>query len=133
MSFENLTDENFFLYAVKCYESPNAIGSELKQDLKYFIYVRRLLRRYHQTGELKERLTLNHLVILYNLFGVPATTRLLYYFVRPEDYSVLKTYLLFLGYQPDRVEGIHGLTIHSSDLSVEQTVADSLRKIRSHG
>jgi hypothetical protein len=132
MSFENLTAENVFLYAVKSYDAPNAIGSELKQDLKYFIYVRRLLRRYNQTGELKERLTLNHLVILYNLFGVPAATRLLYYYTRPEDYSVLKTYLLFLGYQPDRVEGIHGLTIHSSDLPVEQTIADALRKIRTH-
>lgn len=133
MSFENLTAENVFLYAVKQYDAPNAIGSELKQDLKYFIYVRRLLRRYNQTGELKERLTLNHLVILYNLFGVPAATRLLYYYVRPEDYAVLKTYLLFLGYQPERIEGIHGLTIHSSDLSIEQPVADALRKIRTHG
>jgi hypothetical protein len=130
LGFENLTAENVFVYAVKAYEKSNYLQSELKQDLKYFIYVRRLLRRYHQTGELKERLTLNHLVILYNLFGVPAATRLLYYYVRPEDYSVLKTFLLFLGYQPDRIEGIHGLTIHSSDLSVEQPVADALRKIR---
>lgn len=131
MSYENLTQENVLLYATRAYDAPNAIVSELKTDLKYFIYVRRLLRRYHQTGELKDRLTFNHLVILYNLFGVPAATRLLYYYVRPEDYAILKTFLVFLGYQPNRIEGIHGLTIHSSDLLIEQTIADALRKIKS--
>jgi len=130
MGFENLTKENVLLYAIKAYDKPNAIQSELWEDLKHLSYVRRLFRRYHQYEELRERLILNHIVILYNIFGVPAATRLLFYYVRPEDYAILKTFLVFLSYMPERVEGINSKEIISSDLQVDAVIVDALRKIK---
>lgn len=127
----DLTPENILIYAVKAYERPTYIKSELKEDLKHLSYVRRLFRRYHQYGELRERLILNHIVILYNIFGVPAATRLLFYHVRPEDHAILKTFLLFLNYMPEKVNGIKSVTIVSSDLQVDPIIVDALRKLKS--
>ena len=129
-SMIDLTPETVMIYAVKAYERPTYIKSDLKEDLKHLSYVRRLFRRYHQYGELRERLILNHIVILYNIFGVPAATRLLFYHTRPEDYAILKTFLVFLNYMPERVSGINGKTIISSDLQPDTLVVDVLRKIK---
>lgn len=129
----NLTPQNVMIYAVKAYERPTYIMSDLKEDLKHLSYVRRLFRRYHQYGELRERLILNHLVIIYNIFGVPAATRLLFYHTRIEDYAILKTFLVFLNYMPERVHGINGHTIVSTDLAPDAAVVDALRKIKSNG
>lgn len=128
----DLTPESVLIYAVKSYDKPSYIKSELHDDLKHFSYVRRLFRRYHQYGELRERLILNHIVILYNIFGVESATRLLFYHVRKEDHAILKTFLLFLNYMPTKVEGIRGQTILSDDLQIDPLVVDILRKIRSH-
>jgi len=128
----DLTPESVLIYAVKSYDKPTYIKSELHDDLKHLSYVRRLFRRYHQYGELRERLILNHLVILYNIFGVEAATRLLFYHVRTEDHAILKTFLLFLNYMPERVVGIRGKTILSVDLQVDPLVVDVLRRIRSY-
>lgn len=130
MGFENLTKDNVLLYAIKAYDKPNAIKSELFEDLKHLSYVRRLFRRYHQYEELRERLILNHIVILYNIFGVPAATRLLFYYTRPEDYAILKTFLVFLSYMPERIDGINGNEIISSNLQVDSVIVDALRKIK---
>lgn len=126
----DLTSDTVMIYAIKAYDKPTYIKSELHEDLKHFSYVRRLFRRYHQYGELRERLILNHIVILYNIFGVPATTRLLFYYVRPEDHAILKTFLVFLNYMPERIYGINGQTITSSALQVDATIAEALRKIK---
>lgn len=126
----DLTPDTVMIYAVKSYDKPTYIKSELQEDLKHLSYVRRLFRRYHQYGELRERLILNHIVILYNIFGVPAATRLLFYHTRQDDYTILKTFLVFLSYMPERVHGINGNTIHSSDLQVDPIIADALRKIK---
>ncbi len=64
--------------------------------MKRFNYLKRLFRRYHKQGELKERLVINHLVVLYNVFGVEVATRMLFYKMNKEDYGTLKTFLLFL-------------------------------------
>lgn len=128
--FENVTKETVVLYAAKCYDKPSMVQSEFIDDLRHFSYVRRLLRRYRQYGELRERLILNHLIILYNLFGVPAATRLLYYHVRPEDYGILRTFLVFLERQPDKILGINGRDILSTDYPLDQQVVAVLRTIR---
>jgi len=128
--YENLTPENVLVYAIKVYDRPTYIKSELVYDLKHFSYLRRLFRRYQQYGELKERLILNHLIIVYNIFGVPAATRLLFYHIRPEDYSVLKTFLIFLSYMPDNVYGIKGKTVYSKDLHIDSVVHNILCSIR---
>lgn len=128
--FENVNKDTVGLYAAKAYDKPSMVQSEFIDDLRHFSYVRRLLRRYRQYGELRERLILNHLIILYNLFGVPATTRLLYYYVRPEDYGILKTFLIFLDRQPEVIPGINGHDIHSSALHIDAPVDSVLRTIR---
>ena len=130
MYFDDLTDENVILYAVKAYDTPNCIMSEFKEDMKRFNYLKRLFRRYAKVGEMRERLILNHLVVLYNVFGVEATTRLLFFKMAKTDYPALKTYLLFLSCMPDVVRGIKGQDIISSEISVDTGVAEILREIK---
>lgn len=132
MSFDNLHRDNILLFAMKAYDKPNCILSELDEDLKHFNYVRRLFRRYIINGDLKERLILNHIVILYNLFGSSAT-RLLFYHSRPEEYSTLKTFLVFLGRVPDRIMGIRGETLITAEIPIDPIVAAALRKIITTG
>lgn len=129
MSFENLTTDNIMLYAVKAYDKPNIIMSEFKDDMKRFNYLKRLFRRYRKYGEIKEQLILNHLVVLYNVFGPEVVTRLLFFKMAKDDYSALKTYLLFLNIMPEKVIGIKGDTIISSTIPVDMTIANELRKI----
>jgi len=130
MSFDDLNNDNIMLYAMKVYDKPNCIMSEFKDDMKRFNYLKRLFRRYTKLGDVKERLIINHLVVLYNVFGVEAATRLLFYKMSKNDYSVLKTYLLFLSYMPAVVKGIKGHDIKSSEISVDMRVAEILRTIK---
>jgi hypothetical protein len=130
MSFDDLTNENILMYAVKAYEKPNCIMSEFKEDMKRFNYIKRLFRRYRKVGEIKERLVLNHLVVIYNVFGVETATRILFFRVLKDDYSALKTYLTFLNFMPEKVHGIKGIDIISSDIPVDMTIADVLRKLK---
>jgi hypothetical protein len=126
---ENLNDENFLLYAMKCYESPNAIMSEFEEDLKRIKYVKRLIKRYKTNGELKERLILNHIIILSNVFGTRNAVRMLFFRLDEQDYTILKTFLIFLGYMPETVNGIKGKNIHSYNVSVDLFVGKRLRDI----
>ena len=128
--FDNLTDDNIMIYAVKAYDRPDCVMSEFKDDMKRFNYLKRLFRRYRKIGEIRERLIINHLMVLYNVFGPEVTTRLLFFKMSKDDYSALKTYLLFLSYMPERIKGIKGNDIHSSDIPVDMKVADILRKIK---
>ena len=130
MSFDDLTSENFLLYAVKAYDKPNCIMSEFKEDMKRFNYLKRLFRRYRKMGELRERLVINHLVVIYNVFGVEVATRMLFYKMSKDDYSALKTYLIFLNYMPAVVHGIKGQDIISSEIPVDMKIAEVLREIK---
>lgn len=126
---ENLNDDNFMLYAMKCYDKPNAIVSEFEEDLKRIKYVKRLIKRYKATGELKERLILNHIIILSNVFGIEATVRMLFYKIDSSDYSILKTFLLFLNYMPRHINGIKGQYLNSSDISVDLVIGKKLKEL----
>jgi hypothetical protein len=88
-----------------------------------------LIKRYRITGELKERLILNHIIILANVFGVEASVKMLFYKLDDDDYDILKTFLLFLNYMPKLVIGLKGKNINSSDISVDIFVAKRLRDI----
>lgn len=127
--FENLSDDNFLLYAMKAYEKPNAIVSEFEEDLKRIKYIKRLIKRYRITGELKERLILNHIIILSNVFGVDATVRMLFFKLDTNDYIVLKTFLLFLNYMPRYINGIRNKTILSADIGVDLMVGKRLKEL----
>ena len=130
MPFENLTDENIMLYAAKAYDRPNCVMSEFTEDMKRLNYLKRLFRRYHKHGEMRERLILNHIVVLYNIFGAEASTRILFYNTSKDDYSILKTYLLFLNLMPEKVRGINGKDVLSSDISVDMKIAEVLRNLK---
>lgn len=124
-----LNDDNFTMYAMRAYQSSNCIMSEFEDDIKHIKYVKRLLRKYKHTKVLKERLILNHLIILYNMFGTEAATRMLFVKIHPEDYVTLKTFLLFLNYMPDVVHGIFGNNILSADIPVDIHIVKVLRSI----
>lgn len=127
--FDDLNDDNFLMYAVKAYNSPHCIMSEFEGDLKRTKYLKRLFRRYKVTKALKERLILNHLILLYNVFGAEPATRILFFRIDEQDYDVLKTFLIYLNYMPDKVKGINGKDIVSSDILIDMNVADILRQI----
>ena len=121
MSFENLTNDNVMMFAIKAYDKPNCILSEFKEDMKRFNYLKRLFRRYRKVDELREQLVINHLVILCNVFTPEIATRLLFFKMSKNDYSALKTYLLFLSCMPEVVRGIKGHDIVSSEIPVDMT------------
>jgi hypothetical protein len=127
MSFIDLSNDNVMMYAVKAYDRPDCIMSEFKEDMKRFNYLKRLFRRYRKVGELREQLVLNHLVVIYNVFGPEVATRLLFFKMSKEDYTILKTYLIFLSCMPEKVYGIKGQDILSSDISIDMTIAKTLR------
>jgi len=126
---ENLCDDNFTIYAMKSFDKPNCIMSEFEEDLKRIKYVKRLIRRYRVTGEMKERLILNHLIVLSNVFGIEASVKMLFYKLDREDYDILKTFLIFLNFMPKVISGIRGINIHSADISIDFFVAKKLRTI----
>jgi hypothetical protein len=126
---DDLTEDNFLLYAIKAYSSPNCIMSEFDSDLKRTKYLKRLFRRYKLTGSLKERLILNHIILLSNVFGPEATVRILFFKIGSEDYDTLKTFLLYLNLCPPVIKSIKGQNISTWDIPVDLKIAEKLRTI----
>ena len=128
--FENLTNSNFTLYAMKFYENPQCLSEQdFYDDLKTIKYIKRLLNRYHMGGELKERLILNHLITLGNVFPVEVLTRILFLKISSKYWSYLKTFLIFLDFMPEQISSINGEKVISSDIGVDLRIAEKLRKI----
>ena len=101
MIFNELNEDNFLLFAIKHYENPQAVTKEdFDRDLNHFKYIKRLLKRYKNSGQLKTHLLLNHFIILYNIFG-EATTPMLFYKIEKELWSSMKTFVIFLGRFPE--------------------------------
>ena len=95
--YEKITPENVLMFAIRHYNNPHCEGEkEFEDDLKRFKYIKRLLRKYYDTGILKERLLLNHIIVLNNVFGTDACATLLLHKIQPEFWPALKTFLLFL-------------------------------------
>ena len=130
MSTYDLNEKNFMMSAIKAYNSRNLIMSEFEEDIQRIRYINRLLKRYSNgEGDLKERLILNHITILANVFGVEFTVRMLFLKIDPEHYTVLKTFLLFLNYMPSVVQSINGTDINSADLGVDLEVGQILHNL----
>lgn len=129
MQFDDLNESNVLLYAAKCYDKPNCIQSEFEEDYKKFRYIKRLLNRYRLTGKIKERLILNHINLTQNVFGIEASTRILFLRIDKRDWSALKTLLIFLSAMPNVVRGIRGNNIISSDISVDNHLVNILRDL----
>jgi hypothetical protein len=125
-----LTEENFIMYAIKHYDNPSCKGmAEFLDDIKRFKYIKRLLGKYTAGKDLKDRLIINHIIILNNLFGVEATTKMLFYKIDKKFWPQLKTFLVFLSYMPEKVIVSQGITIKESDIPLDQTIVDILRKV----
>ena len=104
------------------------LENEYINDLKRIRYLKRLFKKYEQSGELKERLVLNHLLVLYNVFEGRAMTRILA-FKLSEQLKYLKPFLLFLNYWRTDLGLINGKTLIDSEISLDQEIVDRLRKI----
>ena len=101
MLFNELNDDNFILFAIKNYENPQAVTKDdFDKDLNHFKYIKRLLKRYKNTGVLKSHLLLNHFIILYNIFG-EATTPMLFFKIDDELWPAMKTFIIFLNRFPE--------------------------------
>jgi hypothetical protein len=123
MIFNELNEDNFLLFAIKNYENPQAVTKDdFDKDLNHFKYIKRLLKRYKNTGELKEHLLINHFMILYNIFG-QAATPMLFFKIDRELWPSLKSFLVFLNRLPDYPRtGVH-------DVGIDLDCLNSLRKI----
>lgn len=127
---DKIDESNFVLYAAKHYDNPQCFDTlEFYEDLSRFKYIKRLFNRYEECGELKERLILNHLTILYNVFG-PVTTKMLFFKLN-SHLHLLKPFIILLGFLPDRVTGIgvENKTIHTSDIAMDEKIVKILRNI----
>ena len=119
--FEELNDENFTLFAIRHYDNPQCTSTEeFYEDIRRFRYLKRLLKRYHKNGELRERLILNHIIILSNLFGVSNTIRMLKFKIEKEYWPVVKTCLMYLGYVEEDFE---------INIPIDMEVAKLLREL----
>lgn len=123
MIFNELNEDNFLLFAIKNYQNPQAVTREdFDRDLNHFKYIKRLLKRYKRDGELKSHLLLNHFIILYNIFG-EATTPMLFFKIEQDLWSVVKTFIIFLGKLPEHPK----CYIH--DIQVDLICMEELYKI----
>ena len=116
--FEDVTAKSAILYAMKEYDNPQCVSlAEFNEDYKRFKYVKRLCRRYASTGHISERLMLNHLILLMNVFGTTCAVRLL--FLKCDDatsHQVLKTFLVYLSALPELVCGVDGRDISTAEI-----------------
>lgn len=123
---DKLSESNFLLHAMHHYDNPQCHSiEEFDEDLKRFLYLRKLLSRYKKDGELRERLILNHIIVLYNVFG-DATTDMLFYKIDKECWSSLVTFLVYLERMP---ETLPKYSINLSDIVLDETIISVLRKI----
>lgn len=107
MEFKKLDNDNFLLFATKNYDNPQCKSmDEFYEDLNRIKYIKRLLKKYRKTGILRERLLLNHIIILQNIFGPICCCRILFHKIEEELHSDLKTFLVFLNYLPDELPEI---------------------------
>ena len=123
----DLNDDNYLVYALKNYNSPECSGmDDFEEDMKRFKYLKRLFRRYERTNVLNDRLILNHLIVLYNVLD-QASTPLLFFKIDKQHWSMLKTFLVFLNRMP--IESIVTGGVRGDDIQLDYEIINILRKI----
>jgi|TARA_R110002012_G_scaffold18506_1_gene67969 hypothetical protein len=125
MRFDGLNEKNFLLFAIKYYQNPQAVTREdFDKDLNHFKYIKRLLKRYKNNGELRSHLLINHFIILYNIFG-EAATPMLFYKIETEYWDVVKTFIVFLDRLPEYPKTyIHDLELDDECLKELNRITD---------
>ena len=123
---KKLTENNFLQYALNNYDNPScATLEEFEDDLKKFLYLNKLLQRYKKKEDLRERLILNHIIVIYNLWG-NAATEMLFHKVEEEHWSSLIVFLTYLGRLP---EFIPGTSVRATSLTHDEKIVEILREI----
>ena len=126
MVSEKLNENNFLLFAMHHYDNPQCHSlEEFEEDLKKFVYLKKLLSRYKKDNELRERLILNHIIVLYNVFG-DAATNMMFYKIDKSCWDTLITFLVYLERMP---EELSEYSVKLSDYMLDEQVISSLRKI----
>jgi hypothetical protein len=118
MKFDELNEENYIIFAIKHYENPQAVTQEdFFEDMKRFKWIKRLLNKYKNTGELNNHLIINHFMVLYNVFG-EATTPMLFFKIEKDLWSSMKSFVIFLGRFPEYPKSsIHDIEVDVNCLS----------------
>jgi len=126
---EKIDESNVLLYAARFYDNPNCYDTvEFYDDLKRVSYIKRLFNKYKETGELKDRLVLNHLLVLFNVFGEFANKIL---FLKLSNYlDILVPFLVCINRCPTQIEniGIENKIIYPSSINMDNHVIELLRK-----
>ena len=128
--FEILNDDNIMLYCAKHYENPHCTGiDDFNDDLNHIKYLKRLFNRYQKGDEFNTNLIVNHLILLYNVFDNQAITRVLFYRINREHWSILKPCLIALSQLPEFLDGVsqNEETINTDTIPLDQNVVDRLR------
>ena len=119
--FDELNNANFDLYAAKHYRNPQCLDAQdFYDDVAKFKYVVRLLRRYRDTGKIQERLLLNHIITIYNVFDIAAANRMIFHRVDIDLWPALKTFLVYLNYLP---ENLH------KNINIDLSIATKLKDL----
>ena len=127
MRFNELTNENYLMFALLHYDNPHCVDiKEYFEDVRKLKYIKRLFNRYKEDDVMKERLILNHLISFYNVFDNEAATRLLFFRVGEEYHSLLKTFLVFLNRMPEKIND----NLYSSDIQLDKEITEILRKLK---
>ena len=128
--FDNLNESNYLLYAAKHYDNPHCTGlDDFLDDLKSIKYLKRLFNRFLNNKNLKEHLIINHLILLYNVFGVECATRILFLKMDESHYPILKPFLIKMNYLPGVVYGVNGKDINTVDIPLDELSIRVLRNV----
>lgn len=130
-TFDRLDDDTFILFCAKHYNNPHCQSTEeFLEDIKRIKYIKKLFTRYEITGELKERLILNHIIILNNVFSSTHLSRILFFKI-PKYRHYLKPFLILLNILPNIIYniGYNGENINTDAIPLDQTIVEALRKI----
>tara|TARA_Y100000310_G_scaffold85167_1_gene81992 strand:+ start:1114 stop:1500 length:387 start_codon:yes stop_codon:yes gene_type:complete len=127
--FDDLTEDNFMIFAAKHYINPHCRGiDDFNDDLNHFKYLKRLFNRYQKDGVLKTNLIVSHIIVLYNVFEAQAMTRMLFFKIDQDQWSLLKPFLVMLNHLPNQIiEG--SKIINTVDIPLNKEIVEELRVI----
>lgn len=130
MPIELIDDDTFEPYCMKNYRNEFCFDmAEFHEDLRSIRYIKILINRYKNTGSLQERLILNHLITLGNIFTTEAVVKMLFFKLPEEDYPILKSFLIYLNYMPKVVYNVRGHNIWSTDIKEDISILEKLKKL----